>query len=35
MSDVAHYESTLEKIITENLVSNGWHEGNRSVIYVK
>jgi len=30
MSDVAHFESTLEKLIVEHLVENGWNEGNRS-----
>jgi type I restriction enzyme R subunit len=30
MSDVAHYESTLEKLIVEHLVENGWNEGNLS-----
>ena len=30
MTDLAHYESTLEKIITEHLVDNGWHQGNKS-----
>ena len=30
MTDLAHYESTLEKIITEHLVDNGWHQGSRS-----
>jgi type I restriction enzyme R subunit len=29
MTDLAHYESTLEKLITEHLIHNGWHEGNR------
>ena len=30
MSDFSHYESTLEKLITEHLVNNDWHEGNKS-----
>jgi type I restriction enzyme, R subunit len=30
MSDIAHYESTLEKIITEHLSDNDWHEGTKS-----
>ena len=30
MSDLAHYESTLEKIITEHLTQNEWHEGAKS-----
>lgn len=29
MADLAHYESTLEKLITEHLVANGWYEGNK------
>lgn len=27
MSDLAHYESTLEKLITEHLQENGWFQG--------
>jgi len=30
MSDLAHYESTLEKIITEHLVNHNWHQGSKS-----
>ena len=30
MTDLAHYESTLEKIITEYLVDHNWNEGNKS-----
>ena len=30
MSDLAHYESTLEKIITEHLVNHHWHQGSKS-----
>ncbi len=30
MSDFSHYESTLEKLITQHLVNNDWHEGNKS-----
>ena len=30
MSDLAHYESTLEKIITEHLITHDWHQGNKS-----
>lgn len=30
MTDIAHYESTLEKIITEHLTDNHWHEGAKS-----
>ena len=29
MADLAHYESTLEKIITEHLTQNGWHQGDK------
>lgn len=29
MADLAHYESTLEKLITEHLTKHGWHEGNK------
>lgn len=29
MADLAHYESTLEKLITEHLTEHGWHEGNK------
>jgi type I restriction enzyme R subunit len=29
MADLAHYESTLEKLIAEHLTTHGWHEGNR------
>jgi type I restriction enzyme R subunit len=29
-SDLSHYESTLEKLITEHLTANGWHEGEKS-----
>ena len=30
MHDTAHYESTLEKIITEHLISHEWHQGDKS-----
>lgn len=30
MSNLAHYESTLEKIITDHLISHDWHEGDKS-----
>jgi type I restriction enzyme R subunit len=30
MTDIAHYESTLEKLITEHLTENNWHEGAKS-----
>ncbi len=30
MKDYAHYESTLEKLITMHLIENNWHEGIRS-----
>jgi type I restriction enzyme R subunit len=30
MSDLAHYESTLEKIITEHLTDNGWLLGDKT-----
>jgi type I restriction enzyme R subunit len=30
MTDLAHYESTLEKLITEHLVEHDWHQGNKS-----
>jgi type I restriction enzyme R subunit len=30
MTDNAHYESTLEKIITEHLIEHDWHQGNKS-----
>jgi type I restriction enzyme R subunit len=30
MTDLAHYESTLEKIITEHLITHDWHQGNKS-----
>ena len=30
MSDLAHYESTLEKIITEHLIEHDWHQGDKS-----
>ena len=29
MPDLAHYESTLEKIITEHLTDNGWLLGDK------
>jgi type I restriction enzyme R subunit len=29
MNYAAHYESTLEKIITEHLISNDWHQGDK------
>ena len=29
-SDLSHYESTLEKLITEHLITNGWHEGKKT-----
>ncbi len=29
MSDIAHFESTLEKIITDHLTANKWHEGDK------
>jgi type I restriction enzyme R subunit len=28
--DLAHYESTLEKLITEHLINYGWHLGDKS-----
>ena len=28
MADLAHYESTLEKLITGHLATHGWHQGN-------
>ena len=34
MLSTAHYESTLEKIITEHLVNHGWHQGS-TVDYVR
>jgi type I restriction enzyme R subunit len=30
MPDLAHYESTLEKLITEHLIDNEWHQGDKS-----
>ena len=30
MTDLAHYESTLEKLITEHLVKNDWCLGESS-----
>jgi type I restriction enzyme, R subunit len=30
VSNFAHYESTLEKLITEHLVDNAWHQGDKS-----
>jgi type I restriction enzyme R subunit len=30
MADLAHYESTLEKLITVHLIENAWHEGLKS-----
>jgi type I restriction enzyme R subunit len=30
MSDLAHYESTLEKLITEHLNANGWNTGDKA-----
>lgn len=30
MSDLAHYESTLEKIITQHLVTHDWNQGDKS-----
>jgi hypothetical protein len=30
MKDLAHFESTLEKIITEHLVDNGWLLGDKN-----
>jgi len=30
MKDFAHYESTLEKLITEHLVDHDWHQGSQS-----
>jgi hypothetical protein len=30
MTDLAHYESTLEKLITEHLVEHDWHQGDKS-----
>lgn len=29
MTNNAHYESTLEKIITEHLIENDWHQGDK------
>jgi hypothetical protein len=29
MSDLAHYESTFEKSITDHLSQNGWFVGNK------
>ena len=30
MADLAHFENTLEKLITDHLTEHGWHEGNKS-----
>ena len=30
MPGLAHYESTLEKLITEYLIDNEWHQGEKS-----
>lgn len=30
MKNLAHYESTLEKLITEHLVDHDWHQGDKS-----
>ena len=30
MPDLAHYENTLEKIITEHLADNGWFLGDKN-----
>lgn len=30
MAEIAHYESTLEKIITEHLIHHDWHQGNKA-----
>lgn len=30
MADNAHFESTLEKLITEHLADHGWHLGNKA-----
>jgi type I restriction enzyme R subunit len=30
MADLAHYESTLEKLITEHLTTHGWLQGNNT-----
>ena len=30
MENLAHYESTLEKIITEHLSDHDWHQGDKS-----
>ena len=30
MADLAHYESTLEKLVTEHLTTHGWLQGNNT-----
>lgn len=30
MADTSHYESTLEKLITEHLTNSGWYQGDKS-----